>query len=80
MLSRQTGHRGGDDTVGATGVPLLRNRCRFYRVTRPILRTLEEGSDTIIYLACDDTVAGSSGTFWCDRGVRPLHKVLPLRR
>ncbi len=39
----------------------------FRRVTRPILRTADEGADTIVWLAGVDPIPAPSGTFWLDR-------------
>ncbi len=45
----------------------------FYRVTRAILRTPEEGADTIVWLAASDTAAASTGRFWLDRRPQATH-------
>lgn len=44
---------------------------RFYRLTRSILRTPEEGADTVVWLAAQ--VRGPSGRFWFDRREVPTH-------
>jgi NAD(P)-dependent dehydrogenase (short-subunit alcohol dehydrogenase family) len=48
---------------------------RFWRVARPILRSPEEGADTIVWLAASPRVAGRSGLFWLDRRPRATHLV-----
>lgn len=45
----------------------------FDRVARPILRTPEQGADTIVWLAAADEPGRSSGRFWHDRRARPTH-------
>ena len=46
---------------------------RFYRVTRPILRTPAEGADTIVWLAACERLRGTSGRFFFDRREAPTH-------
>jgi dehydrogenase/reductase SDR family protein 12 len=58
-------HPGWADTAGVQdALP------RFRRVTRPILRTAEEGADTVVWLAGVDPIPAPSGTFWLDRRPR----------
>lgn len=58
-------HPGWADTAGVKeALP------RFHRVTRPILRTAEEGADTIVWLAGVASIPAPSGTFWLDRRPR----------
>jgi NAD(P)-dependent dehydrogenase (short-subunit alcohol dehydrogenase family) len=45
----------------------------FYRVVRPLLRTPQEGADTIVWLGSAPRAAAISGAFWFDRGRRPTH-------
>jgi NAD(P)-dependent dehydrogenase (short-subunit alcohol dehydrogenase family) len=52
---------------------------RFYRVTRPLLRSPDEGADTIVWLGAAPEPADSSGGFWHDRRRRPTH-LLPGTR
>lgn len=47
----------------------------FHRLTRPLLRTPEQGADTIVWLGAADEPARSSGEFWHDRRRRPTHRV-----
>jgi dehydrogenase/reductase SDR family member 12 len=49
-------------------------------VTGPLLRTVEEGADTIVWLTADDEAMASSGGFWHDRRVRSIHKVPTTKR
>jgi dehydrogenase/reductase SDR family member 12 len=61
-------HPGWVDTAGVrSSLP------RFYKATRPLLRTAAEGADTIVWLAAAEEPAESSGGFWHDRRRRPTH-------
>ena len=65
-------HPGWADTPGVeTSLP------RFYRVTKPLLRSPAQGADTIVWLGA--AAAGPSGRFWHDRAQRPVH-LLPTTR
>jgi dehydrogenase/reductase SDR family protein 12 len=67
-------HPGWADTPGVeTSLP------RFYRLTRPLLRTPEQGADTIVWLGAADEPGRSTGLFWHDRRPRPTHR-LPWTR
>jgi dehydrogenase/reductase SDR family member 12 len=67
-------HPGWADTPGVrSSLP------RFYRVTRPLLRTPAQGADTIVWLGAADEPGHSSGRFWHDRRSRPTH-LLPGTR
>jgi NAD(P)-dependent dehydrogenase (short-subunit alcohol dehydrogenase family) len=67
-------HPGWADTPGVrASLP------RFYRLTRPLLRTAAEGADTIVWLASSPEAAGQTGGFWHDRARRPVH-LLPTTR
>ena len=47
----------------------------FRRVVGPLLRSPDEGADTLVWLAADDGAPrNTTGSFWLDRRVRPLHK------
>jgi NAD(P)-dependent dehydrogenase (short-subunit alcohol dehydrogenase family)/carbon monoxide dehydrogenase subunit G len=48
----------------------------FYRLTRPVLRTPEQGADTIVWLAAADEAGEISGKFWLDRAPH-LSAILP---
>ena len=68
-------HPGWADTPGVQdSLPLFRI------LTKPILRTPREGADTIIWLATVGSIPASSGTFWCDREVRSIHKSSQTKR
>ncbi|MDX1449343.1 MAG: SDR family NAD(P)-dependent oxidoreductase [Acidimicrobiia bacterium] len=55
-------HPGWADTPGVeTSLP------GFYKAMKPLLRTPEQGADTIVWLAAADEPADSSGLFWLDR-------------
>jgi NAD(P)-dependent dehydrogenase (short-subunit alcohol dehydrogenase family) len=61
-------HPGWADTPGiATSLP------GFRKLTRPILRSHEQGADTIVWLAAAEAPGRSSGRFWHDRRERPTH-------
>ena len=61
-------HPGWADTPGVeTALP------GFYRATKWLLRTPEEGADTITWLAASTEAAKVSGRFWLDREQHPAH-------
>ena len=61
-------HPGWADTPGIrSSLP------RFHRLARPLLRSAEEGADTIVWLGCAPEPAESSGGFWHDRATRRTH-------
>jgi dehydrogenase/reductase SDR family member 12 len=67
-------HPGWADTPGlAAALP------RFYRLARPILRSSEEGADTIVWLATAAPERLGSGCLWLDRRPRPEYR-LPWAR
>lgn len=45
----------------------------FGKVMGPVLRSAEEGADTIVWLAGSPEAADTTGGFWQDRRVRPTH-------
>jgi len=47
----------------------------FRKLTKPFLRTAEQGADTIVWLAASDEAARTSGKFWLDRRSRPTHRL-----
>jgi dehydrogenase/reductase SDR family member 12 len=51
----------------------------FHRVVGPLLRTPEQGADTIVWLGSAPQAADASGAFWFDRGRRRTH-LLPWGR
>jgi NAD(P)-dependent dehydrogenase (short-subunit alcohol dehydrogenase family) len=69
-------HPGWADTPG-----LRESLPRFRRLLRPLLRTAEEGADTMAWLSADDGAPlASSGRFWLDRRPRPIHLLGRTRR
>jgi NAD(P)-dependent dehydrogenase (short-subunit alcohol dehydrogenase family) len=67
-------HPGWVDTPGvAIALP------RFRRLTQPILRSPEQGADTIVWLATTPPGRLGTGRFWHDRRPRPEH-LLPWTR
>ena len=64
-------HPGWVDTPG-----LRRSLPRFSRLTGPLLRSSEQGADTIIWLLASGAAAQQPGALWHDRRARPAH-VLP---
>jgi len=61
-------HPGWADTPGVqSSLP------RFYRVVGGLLRTPEEGADTIVWLAAATEAAKVTGCFWLDRQQHPAH-------
>jgi NAD(P)-dependent dehydrogenase (short-subunit alcohol dehydrogenase family) len=52
----------------------------FRRVMQPLLRPVEQGADTALWLAADDGAPlGTNGGFWHDRRQRSIHR-LPMTR
>ena len=47
----------------------------FGKLVGPLLRTPEEGADTLAWLATEPTIALGSGGFWLDRARRPEHRI-----
>ena len=67
-------HPGWADTPGVrSSLP------RFSRTLGPLLRSPEQGADTIVWLGAASEPAHSSGRFWHDRRPRPVH-LLPRTR
>ncbi len=61
-------HPGWADTPGvATSIP------GFWKLTQAILRTPEEGADTLVWLAATDHAQDEPGLFWFDRKARSTH-------
>lgn len=68
-------HPGWADTPGvASSLP------RFRRIVGPLLRSPEQGADTLVWLAASDRSIRTSGEFWCDRRPRRLHRLPTTRR
>ncbi|MGI8714417.1 MAG: SDR family NAD(P)-dependent oxidoreductase [Solirubrobacteraceae bacterium] len=63
-------HPGWADTPGvSSSLP------GFYKLTKPLLRTPEQGADTIVWLGAAAEPARSTGGFWHDRRRRPTSLV-----
>jgi NAD(P)-dependent dehydrogenase (short-subunit alcohol dehydrogenase family) len=68
-------HPGWADTPGLrTALP------GFTRMVGPLLRTPEEGADTIVWLAAAPDAADQSGLFFLDRRARAKHRLRRTRR
>ena len=68
-------HPGWADTPGvAEALPTFR------RVLGPFLRDADAGADTMVWLAADDEPLATSGKFWLDRMVRPIHRLRSTAR
>jgi NAD(P)-dependent dehydrogenase (short-subunit alcohol dehydrogenase family) len=64
-------HPGWADTKGVREwLPVFR------AITRPIIRTPQQGADTILWLAAAPEPLQSTGRFWHDRRQRPTHYLL----
>ncbi|RLK60079.1 SDR family NAD(P)-dependent oxidoreductase [Actinokineospora cianjurensis] len=61
-------HPGWADTPGVSG-----SLPGFNKVMGPLLRTPEQGADTIVWLAAAEEPGHSTGGFWHDRRIRPTH-------
>lgn len=61
-------HPGWADTPGVSS-----SLSTFSKVAKPILRTAEQGADTIVWLGGSPLALGCSGLFWHDRRPRPTH-------
>lgn len=65
---------------GWADTPAVRSSLpRFHRLTRSILRSPEQGADTILWLAVCEHLARKSGCFWFDREPQSIYK-LPRTR
>ncbi len=61
-------HPGWVDTPGVrSSLP------RFHRITKHVLRTPEQGADTVVWLAAAELPGIVTGGFWHDRRQRPKH-------
>ncbi len=69
-----TMHPGWADTPGIRTAP------GFSRVIGPLLRTPEEGADTIVWLAAAPEAVAASGLFFLDRRPRAKHRLRRTRR
>ena len=67
-------HPGWADTPGVSdSLP------RFYKLTKPLLRTPAQGADTIVWLCASDAAGRATGKFWHDRRPRPTHRFASTR-
>ena len=68
-------HPGWADTPGVeAALPTFR------KLTGPILRSPDQGADTLVFLVADDEALRSSSGFWLDRRKRSIHKLPSTRR
>lgn len=69
-------HPGWADTPGVeASLPTFR------KIVGPLLRTPQQGADTLVWLAADDGAPiKTSGQFWLDRRPRAIHKLSSTRR
>ena len=68
-------HPGWADTPG-----VQRSLPTFRRVLGPLLRTPEQGADTLVWLAASgDAPVTTTGKFWLDRRPRPIHRLKKTR-
>lgn len=68
-------HPGWADTPGVdASLPT------FSKVMGPLLRTPDQGADTLVWLAADDEPLDSNGLFWLDRRPRSIHKLPTTKR
>ena len=68
-------HPGWADTPGVEeSLP------RFHKILRPLLRSPEQGADTMVWLAADHEPATCTGGFWLDRTRRSIHKLPATKR
>jgi NAD(P)-dependent dehydrogenase (short-subunit alcohol dehydrogenase family) len=67
-------HPGWADTPG-----LSESLPRFARLAGPLLRTPEQGADTIVWLAAAAEPGRTTGRLWHDRRIRPFHLLARTR-
>jgi NAD(P)-dependent dehydrogenase (short-subunit alcohol dehydrogenase family) len=68
-------HPGWADTPGVTS-----SLPTFAKIVGPLLRSSDEGADTMVWLVADDEPLSTSGDFWLDRRRRPIHRLARTRR
>ncbi len=67
-------HPGWVDTPGVKdALPM------FYRITKPFLRSGEQGADTILWLSHSDEAGSVTGKLWHDRAVRDEYRLASTR-
>lgn len=52
----------------------------FHKVTKALLRSPAQGADTIAWLAMEPQLSTNSGSFWCDRATRSVHRLPVTKR
>lgn len=63
-------HPGWADTPGVeASLPTFR------KVMGPLLRSADQGADTLVWLVADDEATTTTGDFWLDRRRRSIHKL-----
>ncbi|MGK2958990.1 MAG: SDR family NAD(P)-dependent oxidoreductase [Acidimicrobiales bacterium] len=68
-------HPGWADTPGVdAALPT------FSKAMGPLLRTANQGADTLVWLAADDSALESNGRFWLDRRPRSTHRLRSTKR
>ena len=68
-------HPGWADTPGVQeALP------QFRKVAKLVLRDVRQGADTICWLTAEPQLPRSSGTFWCDRSPRSIHRLPTSKR
>jgi len=68
-------HPGWADTPGVEeSLPTFR------KIVGPLLRTPQQGADTMVWLTADPEPGARTGEFWLDRRVRSIHKLGSTRR
>ena len=68
-------HPGWADTPGVEeALPTFR------KIVGPLLRSPEEGADTLVWLVADDSAIEANGRFWHDRAPRSIHRLPQTRR
>ena len=68
-------HPGWADTPGVReALPTFR------RLLHPLLRSPDQGADTLVWLTADHEPLQTSGGFWHDRRTRPIHKLASTRK
>jgi hypothetical protein len=69
-------HPGWVDTPGVS-----RSLPTFRRIMGPLLRDVDQGADTLVWLAADDgEPVATTGRFWHDRRPRAVHRLKSTRR
>jgi NAD(P)-dependent dehydrogenase (short-subunit alcohol dehydrogenase family) len=61
-------HPGWAETTG-----VIESLPEFYKISKPFLRSPEQGADTIVWLATATEAGKCTGLFWLDRQAQPTH-------